>query len=231
MKLLLLLPSLLAAQAVVQQTNCPKTLNPGTIVVAQAVTGLNANYPVIILACYQLDLSDFSITPAVGTGLPTISVTGSAASNPPGSTGNVMINGGGGVFAALATLPETYFNLTDVTTANASRTAHGLMPKIPGTAGYCLDSTTGTWRQQVCGQGGSGGSSSIEVRNEVPSGAVDGINVTFTLANNPIGTSVNVFLNGLKQTPSVDYTLNGNSIVFIYTPQIGDTLNVDYLHN
>jgi hypothetical protein len=49
-----------SAQAVVQQTNCPTNLPVNTIVAAQSVTSV-ANYPVVILACYILDPTVFSI--------------------------------------------------------------------------------------------------------------------------------------------------------------------------
>jgi ABC-type nitrate/sulfonate/bicarbonate transport system permease component len=58
--LLTLILRLGAFQAIVQQTNCPQTLIPGTIVAAQSVATV-ANYPVVILACYTLDPNVFTI--------------------------------------------------------------------------------------------------------------------------------------------------------------------------
>ena len=227
-----LLPGRMNPQASVQQTNCPRILDPGTIVVAQSIGGNNANYPIIILACYLLDPSQFTITPGSGGAMGTISVTGSVASGAAGTTGNIQINNGSGFFAAIASINEGYLSLSNVTTNNATTSAHGFLPKIPGTAGLCLDSSTGTWLSQVCGTA-SGSGAPIEVRNEIPSGTINGVNTTFTLENTPIGGSVNVYLNGLKLTPSVDlYTFSGNTITFsTYVPETGDVLNVDYLHN
>jgi hypothetical protein len=59
----------IALQAIVLQTNCPKSLTPGTIVAAQAVS-TQANYPVVILACYTLDPSIFTVN--MSTSPPTI---------------------------------------------------------------------------------------------------------------------------------------------------------------
>ena len=43
---------------------------------------------------------------------------------------------------------------------------------------------------------------------EIPSGTVDGVNVTFTQANNPIFTSAHIlFVNGVYLVPGVHYTL------------------------
>ena len=61
------------SQAIVQQTNCPLSLVPGTIVAAQSVTSV-ANYPVVILACYTLSATNFTIDN--GTSPPTIRLTG-----------------------------------------------------------------------------------------------------------------------------------------------------------
>jgi hypothetical protein len=89
---------LASGQAIVQQTNCPKVLSPGTIVAAQAVSSL-ANYPVIILACYTLNASNFSIDNT--TTPPTIDVIGGAAGNPGGSAGQFQVNVGDVTFGGV----------------------------------------------------------------------------------------------------------------------------------
>lgn len=64
---------------------------------------------------------------------------------------------------------------------------------------------------------------------EVPGGAVNGVNSTFTLANVPLGSSLQLFLNGLYQTAGVDYTLTGSTLQFSGpVPQPGDTLIASY---
>lgn len=216
------------AQATVQQTNCPIVLNPGTIVVAQSVGGNNANYPIIILACYQLSPSSFVITQGAPGTMPVISVSGAVASGAAGSTGNIQINAGSGIFGALATLGESYLSLSNVTTGNATTSAHGFLPKIPGLAGYCLDPVTGTWLLESC----ASGSGYTEIRNEVPSGTVNGTNAFFAIANAPVSGSVNIYLNGLKMSPTIDYTISSYMITFTTgsIPQTGDILNADYLY-
>lgn len=257
------------AQATVQQTNCPLVLNPGTIVVAQSVGGNNANYPIIILACYQLSPSSFVITQGAPGTMPVISVSGAVASGAAGSTGNIQINAGSGIFGALATLGESYLSLSNVTTGNATTSAHGFLPKIPGLAGYCLDPVTGTWLLESCadtqgptgpagptgptgatgatgpagptgatgatgaqGPAGPSGSGYTEIRNEVPSGTVNGTNAFFAIANAPVSGSVNIYLNGLKMSPTTDYTISSYMITFTTgsIPQTGDILNADYLY-
>jgi hypothetical protein len=94
-KFLFLICLPLYCQAIVERTNCPKVLSPGTIVAAQAVSSL-ANYPVVILACYTLNASNFSIDNT--TTPPTIDVIGGAAGSPGGSAGQFQVNVGGTTF-------------------------------------------------------------------------------------------------------------------------------------
>jgi hypothetical protein len=75
----------------------------------------------------------------------------------------------------------------------------------------------------------------VFVDGEVPGGAIDGVNATFTLvaAPNP-AASLQIFKNGLLQTAgaSADYVLSGSSITFntASIPQPGDVLLVLYRH-
>jgi len=65
---------------------------------------------------------------------------------------------------------------------------------------------------------------------EVPSGTVNGSNVTFTLAATPVTGKEEVFLNGLLQEGGgEDYTLTTNSIAFVTAPETGARIRVSYL--
>lgn len=65
---------------------------------------------------------------------------------------------------------------------------------------------------------------------ETPTGAVNGVNDTFTLANTPAAGKEEVFLNGLLQEPDgEDYTITTNSIVFVAPPLTGDRIRVSYM--
>ena len=68
------------------------------------------------------------------------------------------------------------------------------------------------------------------VNREVPSGAINGSNVTFTLANTPVAGSEQVFLNGLLQDPGPgnSYTISGAVITFASAPLSGDEIHVSY---
>lgn len=73
-----------------------------------------------------------------------------------------------------------------------------------------------------------GGSSGTFATREVPSGAINGSNVTFTLAHTPISGSESVFRNGILQTSSGDYTIAGAVITYGVAPLTGDKLVVSY---
>lgn len=68
--------------------------------------------------------------------------------------------------------------------------------------------------------------------NEVPSGTVNGVNTTFTLAHTPTTGCLHLYKNGLRLTPgsSYDYTISTATITFMSgnIPQTGDLLLADY---
>ncbi len=72
------------------------------------------------------------------------------------------------------------------------------------------------------------------VDSEVPSGAVNGNNLVFTLAKAPVpAASLKLYKNGVLLNQGGDYTLSGTNISFAsaaVTPQAGDTLLVSYRH-
>lgn len=65
--------------------------------------------------------------------------------------------------------------------------------------------------------------------NEVPSGTINGVNVTFTLTHAPIVHKISVFKNGLMLRPTTDYTVSGKTITFAVAPAGGSNLLVNYL--
>lgn len=74
--------------------------------------------------------------------------------------------------------------------------------------------------------GAGGGATEIQ---EVPSGAIDGTNNTFTLSQTPVGNaSVKVYLDGLFQRQGIDYSISGATITMTVAPAIGQTLDANY---
>jgi len=110
---------------------------------------------------------------------------------------------------------------------------------LVGTLYYSTDTVTlersnGTLWEAFSGTGavpgppGPAGPVNIVTR-EILSGAIDGINTIFTLANLPVVDSEQVFLNGLLQDArGIDYTISGPTITFFLAPIPGDRLLVTY---
>jgi hypothetical protein len=68
------------------------------------------------------------------------------------------------------------------------------------------------------------------VTRETPTGTVNGVNATFTLANTPLSNTEEIYLNGLLQEPGAgnDYTISTNTITMLNIPATGDRLRVNY---
>lgn len=68
------------------------------------------------------------------------------------------------------------------------------------------------------------------VTGEVPSGDLDGVDTTYTLANTPIAGSVALWLNGMRLYVGAgnDYTISGSTITFADAPVSGDIILADY---
>lgn len=68
------------------------------------------------------------------------------------------------------------------------------------------------------------------ITRETPTGAVNGVNTAFTLANTPVAGSEEVYLNGLLQEPGAgnDYTIVTTAITMLAAPLTGDRLRVNY---
>lgn len=79
----------------------------------------------------------------------------------------------------------------------------------------------------IFGGGGGGGGGSSTFYQEAPSGAVNGSNVTFTLANTPsANANVILWLDGVVQYQGVakDYTISGAVITMAAAPTSPQTL-------
>lgn len=69
----------------------------------------------------------------------------------------------------------------------------------------------------------------VPVKNEVPSGTLNGSNTVFTLANTPTAGSVHLYLNGIRQRAGgQDYSITDDTITFVTAPETGDILLADY---
>lgn len=67
-------------------------------------------------------------------------------------------------------------------------------------------------------------------KEEVPTGLVNSLNVTYTTSQTSIVSSTFVFLNGLMQKYTTDYTVAGTTITFVTAPSTWATLFVKYMY-
>ena len=75
------------------------------------------------------------------------------------------------------------------------------------------------------------GGSSANFVEEIPTGTLNGVNKIFTLSFTPNPTgSLFLFLNGVLQVISVDYTVTGSTITFTAAPVSDDDMIAQYTH-
>lgn len=93
-------------------------------------------------------------------------------------------------------------------------------------AGGVLETTAITFQQIPS----AGYTTANFVDKETPSGAVNGANVTFVLANTPTAGSEHVYLNGLLQESGGgnDYTITTATITMLTAPLTGEKIRVSY---
>ena len=134
-----------------------------------------------------------------------VSTTGAASQNASVQIADVV-----GLQSALNLRPTigTGFASSRAAVINAMGAVDGAV----GAMSDCLhvDGTSGP-----CGSGSGGSGSTAFVDAEVPAGALDGVNATFTLANAPNpSASLALFRNGLLLKQGVDYTVSNSTIAF-----------------
>lgn len=65
---------------------------------------------------------------------------------------------------------------------------------------------------------------------EIPAGAIDGVNRVFTVAHVPNLKVFALMLNGLDLYPTDDFTLSSAVITFVQAPILGDKIQVTYTY-
>lgn len=70
----------------------------------------------------------------------------------------------------------------------------------------------------------------VGVFNEVPGGAIDGLNTVFTTAYSFVSGTTDLYFNGSRQRIGVDYNETGaTQITLAFAPIVGDNLIIDYV--
>jgi hypothetical protein len=83
---------------------------------------------------------------------------------------------------------------------------------------------------QALGLKWAAASSGASYATETPTGTMNGTNVTFTLSNAPISGSLTLFLNGIEQVPTTDFTISGTTITYTVPPRSADLMVARYAH-
>lgn len=77
--------------------------------------------------------------------------------------------------------------------------------------------------------GGGGGGLPGVMTQEIPAGAIDGLNTSFTITTAPLGAGYfTLYLNGIYQRVGTDYTRVGTTITMLTAPALGQTLDAVY---
>lgn len=66
--------------------------------------------------------------------------------------------------------------------------------------------------------------------SETPTGSLDGFNTIFSLSQLPIANTLNVRLNGVRQSEPDNIIINNTTIQFMVAPKVNDDLIADYYY-
>ena len=147
------------------------------------------------------------------------------AQSAPAENGLYTFNGSGAALTrisgmdAWAEVPGAFFAVTEGTTYADT------LWLCTANAGGTLNTTAITF-QQIPSSAGLTNSSFVD--KETPSGAMNGSNVTFTLANTPVLNSEHLYLNGMLIDAGDDYTISGTTITMATAPLSTDKLRSSY---
>lgn len=101
------------------------------------------------------------------------------------------------------------------------------------TSGYILtwNGTNFSWTDPATVVDSAAITDSDYIVREVPTGLINSLNVTYTLANTPVAGKEMVFLNGVLQYEGVakDYTISGATITFVKAPKTNSEVVVTYV--
>lgn len=140
----------------------------------------------------------------------------------------VSANGFAGTVATASTTPAITLTTTQTGVLIGDGTS---MTGVAGTANQLLRRNAGNTAYEFFTPVYL--TSTNKVTREIPSGTINGSNVTFTLANTPTAGTEHVFVNGVLMNAGAgnDYTISSATITFLTgaVPQTGDVVLVSYL--
>ena len=106
------------------------------------------------------------------------------------------------------------------------------LPTAPKIGRLYFDISTSPAKLYVCLQAGTWTSISTALGSHITQDIFHPTAGTtaFVLSHTPISGSVNVFVNGILQDSSVDYTFSGHTVTLAVATVSGDTVIVSYLY-
>ena len=178
----------------------------------------NANLKSIVLAFGGTDImSRNTTTPTIGQGFTIdweVIRTGATTQK-----ANVTFSGSDGVASSYYSVPgETLSGTVDIVLTGEATATDDIVKETS---------------YVYLGVGGGGGVTGLNaadfIASETPTGDVDGVNDTYTLANTP--TFLHVYLDGLLQEEGGgnDYTISGTTLTMNTPPSIGQKVRVSYI--
>jgi len=181
--------------------------------IANTQVGINANVPAATLDVKGNVLADY-YTANINIVTPNVSST-SELTISSSSSGNILLNADG------------YTKVLGSTALYIPVGNTGQRPVTPDVGALRFNSTNGTLEVWDGAEWDSatGGLSAITNQTIVP----DGSTSTYTLDQSATADSILVSMNGVSQTPSIDYTVTGNSISFTTTPLDTDIVQVRFI--
>ena len=116
---------------------------------------------------------------------------------------------------------------TNVVFTNSNTEIHKDL--VPDASGNNNIGTSSLPFSEINVTGINGRISTYPIYNEIPSGAIDGVNTIYYTANFPFLGTDRLYRAGLRMSPGgVDYTMSGSGITFTTAPNIGDNILIDY---
>jgi hypothetical protein len=150
-----------------------------------------------------------------------------------GGTGSVIGSGTSIQVKQASGTQAGYLSSTDWTTFNNKQAALGFTAE--NVANKSTSTSLGTSDTLYPTQNAvktyvDANNSTLQIRNETPTGTINGTNVTFTLANTPYTNNLRLYKNGVRLKPGAgnDYTISGNTITMATAPATGTALLADY---
>jgi len=135
--------------------------------------------------------------------------------------------------AAIGTSTSTAITNIATSVSQSNATTRNILTDISGSVSYTLDQQNIDIASLENAITSAVRTSKVFISKEIPYGAVDGVNTTFTLEHAPTPGSEHLYLNGLlvEEGADTDYFISGSTITFSEPLLAGMQLQCTYHYN